>query len=72
VVCSRVPQVPVLHLGGFEFAEGGLANSGTEGTFSDICLTRLLWLIMIRDFQGKGNFQSFPPPNAFDKQASQS
>src|SRR6266852_5325215 len=26
-------------------------KSGTDGTFSDICLTRLVWLKMIGDFQ---------------------
>src|SRR5258708_7187032 len=28
-----------------------LTKSGTDGTFSDICLTRLVWLIMIGDFR---------------------
>src|SRR5229473_683529 len=29
----------------------GRGKSRTDGTFSDICLTRLVWLIMIGDFQ---------------------
>jgi hypothetical protein len=36
----------------FSAARGGnRGKSGTDGTFSDICLTRLLWLTMIGDFQ---------------------
>src|SRR6266478_2933466 len=31
--------------------KGNRGESGTDGTFSDICLTRLVWLIMIGDFQ---------------------
>src|SRR5467141_2941767 len=32
---------------------GQTGNSGKDGTFSDIYLTRLVWLIMIGDFQGR-------------------
>src|SRR6266851_10004780 len=31
------------------FQNSGTRNSGTDGTYSDICLTRLVWLIMIGD-----------------------
>ena len=33
---------------------------GTDGRFSDICLTRLVLLITIGDFQSKVNFPSVP------------
>jgi hypothetical protein len=32
-----------------------LGESGRDGMFSDICLTRLVWLIMIEDSKRKGN-----------------
>ena len=32
----------------------------TDGTLSDVCLTRLVWLIEIGGFRSRGNFPSVP------------
>jgi len=37
-------------------------NSGTDGTFSDICLTRLVWLITIGDFRVRETSRLSPLP----------
>lgn len=56
----------VLEGGAFDSKELGdeLGNPQTDGAFSDICSTRLAWLIMIGDLQRKGNFPSVPPSQA--------
>src|SRR5260370_4103772 len=41
---------------------GQTRNSGTDGTFSEICLTRLVWLIMIGHFRERETSRLPPPP----------
>src|SRR5580693_864571 len=36
-------------------------KSGTEGTFSSVRVISIVWLVMIGDFQSRGNFPPEPP-----------
>jgi len=35
-------------------------SGGTDGTFSDVHMISIIWLVMIGDFQSGGNFPSVP------------
>src|SRR2546422_7332664 len=37
-----------------------VGNRGTDGTISDVHVISIVWLLMIGDFQSKGNFPSVP------------
>src|SRR6266478_285460 len=53
-----IPVESLREIGGNRGRKSG--KSGTEGTFSDICLTRLVWLIMIGDFQRRETYRLSP------------
>jgi hypothetical protein len=42
--------------------ETGDKETGDRRNVPDICLTRLVWLTAIGDFQGKGDLPSVPAP----------
>ncbi len=35
-------------------------KSGTNGTISDVHVISIVWLVMMGDFQNKGNFAAVP------------
>lgn len=45
-------------------SSGVLGKSGTGGTISDVHVISVVWLVMIGDFQSRGDFPSVPrhPP----------
>ena len=46
-------------LAGSEGVEGA-GGIGTDGTFSDVHVISIVWLVMIGDFQSRGNFRLSP------------